>query len=516
METDHQPHLTLRMRDLLIVVACLLAHSFYLLTTYLKIDSFGFPLDDAWIYQTYARNLAQTGQWAFIEGIPSTGSTSILWTLLIAPVHLINLDPRWWTQALGLACLIATALGAARLYDEDPPITSLLIGIAVALEWHLVWAAASGMETMLFAAMLVWYWVWLRRRDPVLVGFRWQNGFMVGILGGLLMLARPEGALVFAITVAYALIVPERWQAKFVWFILAGVGFALFAAPFFGLNYLTTGEVFPNTFYAKQIEYSALWNNAYFWRFTDQLGILFVGAQVLLIPGVIYELYRDIRYHTDWVSLVPWVWLIAHLAVYAARLPVTYQHGRYAIPAIPLILIFGIRGLLRLARPRHRNIAIRFSSMTWLASLTVLFPVFLTMLGAPAYTRDVAFIEAEMVAAARWARTNIPASSTIAAHDIGALGYFAPHPIVDLAGLISPEIIPHLHDPQAIRQFVLDSDTDYLIVFPYWGQGFTYAPLIQSSDVCLVWSTDQNPDYVLMSDQGPMTVYRINRDGACE
>ncbi len=28
----------------------------------------GFPLDDAWIHQTYARNLALHGEWAFLPG----------------------------------------------------------------------------------------------------------------------------------------------------------------------------------------------------------------------------------------------------------------------------------------------------------------------------------------------------------------------------------------------------------------------------------------------------------------
>ena len=38
----------------------------------------GFPLDDSWIHQTYARNLAQTGQWAFVPGVPSAASTSFM------------------------------------------------------------------------------------------------------------------------------------------------------------------------------------------------------------------------------------------------------------------------------------------------------------------------------------------------------------------------------------------------------------------------------------------------------
>ena len=43
----------------------------------------GFPLDDAWIHQTYARSLAQTGKWEFLPGQSSAGgSTSPLWSML--------------------------------------------------------------------------------------------------------------------------------------------------------------------------------------------------------------------------------------------------------------------------------------------------------------------------------------------------------------------------------------------------------------------------------------------------
>ncbi|NLF15366.1 MAG: hypothetical protein GX597_26550, partial [Anaerolineaceae bacterium] len=44
----------------------------------------GFPLDDAWIHQTYARNLAATGQLAYLPGQPSAGSTSPSWSFLLS------------------------------------------------------------------------------------------------------------------------------------------------------------------------------------------------------------------------------------------------------------------------------------------------------------------------------------------------------------------------------------------------------------------------------------------------
>ena len=40
----------------------------------------GFPLDDAWIHQTYARNLGLRAEFSFVPGQPSAGSTSPLWS----------------------------------------------------------------------------------------------------------------------------------------------------------------------------------------------------------------------------------------------------------------------------------------------------------------------------------------------------------------------------------------------------------------------------------------------------
>jgi hypothetical protein len=514
LETAPRKFLTQHTRDILIIAVCLIAHALYLLVAWSRYHEFGFPLDDAWIYQTYARNLAHTGQWAFVPGVPSTGSTSILWTLLLTPVHLITSDPRWGTHLLGFAMLAATALGAARLFDQDPPLTSLLVGLAAAVEWHLVWAAASGMETLLFTAMVVWYWVWLRRRDPALSGHQWQAGLAVGLWGGALMLARPEGVLVFVITAVYGLVVPGKWTSKIVWAAIAGIGFAIIAGPFFGLNYLVSGSLWPNTFNAKQTEYAVLYQTSYLLRLFDQFLVVIIGAQLLLLPGMVHEVVRSIRSRTDWVSLVPWVWLIAQLALYAARLPVTYQHGRYVIPVIPVMLIYGVRGTLHLARPRHRQTAVRLVSAAWLMSLAVLFPSFTIQLGADAYGHDVMFIQDEMVETAHWVRDHVEPDTVIAAHDIGALGYFAPHPLVDLAGLISPDVIESMRDPVKLRQFILDSDAQYLIVFPQWNPP-SYREMLDDPRFCQEWSTEEVSGTIEATNQGPMTVYSIHRDGGC-
>src|SRR5210317_127564 len=69
----------------------------------------GFPLDDAWIHQTYARNLAETGQLAYLPGQPSAGSTSPAWSFLLSVSYLLGLDYRLWAYLLGGLSLAATA-----------------------------------------------------------------------------------------------------------------------------------------------------------------------------------------------------------------------------------------------------------------------------------------------------------------------------------------------------------------------------------------------------------------------
>ena len=89
-------------------------------------------------------------------------------------------------------------------------------------------------------------------------------------------------------------------------------------------------------------------------------------------------------------------------------------------------------------------------------------------LGATAYSKDVAYIESEMVDTARWVSDNLQHGALIATHDIGALGYFGNHKLLDLAGLVSPQVIPIIQNINELSDYMNKENVDYLVTFPDW------------------------------------------------
>src|SRR5579885_2411934 len=82
----------------------------------------GFPLDDAWIHQDFARTLAQHGIFAYAPDRSGAGSTSPLWVLLLTPAQALpGGAPLWlvvaWADALGGLSLLGLAWAAGALVD---------------------------------------------------------------------------------------------------------------------------------------------------------------------------------------------------------------------------------------------------------------------------------------------------------------------------------------------------------------------------------------------------------------
>jgi hypothetical protein len=121
----------------------------------------------------------------------------------------------------------------------------------------------------------------------------------------------------------------------------------------------------------------------------------------------------------------------------------------------------------------------------------------------------VRIIDEEMVTAALWVRDNIPPEELLAVHDIGALGYFAPRPIIDLAGLLSPEIVPFINEEEPMWNWMRQSGARYLMAFPDQVPGDDISDL----RLCEVYTTGGRAS---PAAGGPnMAVYTLAWDGHC-
>jgi hypothetical protein len=337
----------------------------------------------------------------------------------------------------------------------------------------------------------------------------WALG--IGLLGGLLTMTRPEGIVLLALIVLDALgrclcsifVPPPKGPQSYLPGLLGLLlGFALLLLPYLLFNLTTTGLPLPNTFYAKQAEYQAeIVNVSFAVRLWRVIRPTVVGAQVLLLPGFAFAIYRTIRGKRMEAAL-PLVWWATTLALYAWRLPKDYQHGRYLIPTIPILVLFGSWGTLSLLRLDSRQTIVRALSRAVSIAVLVLLLMF-WIIGARAYAADVGFIEREMVAVARWLEAHTPADALIAVHDIGAVGYGVDRPLLDLAGLITPEVVPFITDKARLLAFMEEKGADYVVFFPDWSP--TYASMSQDPRLHPVYGTGYA--WTLRQGHANMVVY---------
>jgi hypothetical protein len=435
----------------------------------------GFPLDDAWIHQTYARNLVEFGEWSFIPHQTSGGSTAPLWSVLLAPGFLLGLSPLPWTYLLGSVILIILGLfseiavrGFSQEYNPKIP----WVGLFIVFEWHLVWAAASGMETLLSGLLVTLI--------LVMLALGLKNYLLFGLLIGLSVWVRPDLSTLLGPPLLVIFMDGNRYRNRFTGILLLFIGFGVILAFYLLFNLLIASTPFPNTFYAKQAEYAALQNIPFITRFSSIALLPLIGAGIILLPGTLF-LAIDRIGKRDWAIIAGMIWLLGYIVLYAVRLPVTYQHGRYLMPAMPIFFIWGLAGMFKVGMVVSKFRWKWALMKAWQISLGAALVAF-WLLGARAYATDVAVIESEMVVTAEWVAKNIPPDTLVAAHDIGALGYFAPRNLLDLAGLVSPEVIPFIRDENQLALFLDEKQAVFLITFPDWYPDLTAGrPLVFSS-----------------------------------
>ena len=453
----------------------------------------GFPLDDAWIHQTYARNLGLNGIMAFSPGEPSTGSTSPAWTVLLAAGYLLQIPFFSWAYIWGSIFAVATAFTAAILshnYFGDFK-RAVIVAIICIIEWHLAWSALSGMEISLFIFLSLLTLLCLHRNPSPL---------LIGLLIGLTFLVRPEGIILGGIYGLKLLLTNRRYPRQ----MFSEIGkfaivFLLIISPWilFNLNY--TGRPFPNTISSKFMQYGYPWSLWKSMKYIWNVLIYFLeGPLMLLVPCVGFVIYRAYRNQQSDL-LYPLAWALTFVGLYAVALPAIYHHGRYLMPLIPIIAIYGVQGLFQLLEKLPQKSLIR--PAIWLVFGIMLISLWLN--GAATFALQTKLLNESHMQAARWVDANTPRDAVIAAHDIGIIGYVTQRQIVDLAGLVTPEVISIMNDQSELAHFVRERHVTHLIVF----SGY-YREMLSQLEAQLLFS----PNIETLKSLGlePIEVYKVS------
>lgn len=273
-------------------------------------------IDDAFITYRYAYHLAVGDGLVFNPGERVEGSTSLLWTVLLALPIAQGWPVERWVVGSGLVFALLAALTTWRI-GRQLGLPSLAAFVAPAILGCLpgYWlVATNGMEgglTTLLVAVLLLY---TATRRPALAG----------LCGGLLFLARPDSVIALPVCALYMLVQPGgAWRRiaprRMVVFLIPWLAF-VGATTLWRLGYY--GAWLPNTVTAKSppaltvahLGPNALGGLRYWGGFFAEVAPLTLGG----LFGLLRSPRRDVA------------WLCAGLL--AAQLPATLINGGDWIP----------------------------------------------------------------------------------------------------------------------------------------------------------------------------------------
>jgi hypothetical protein len=465
-----------------------------------------FPLDDAYIHLQYARELAAGRPWSYDAADPmTTGATSTLWPILLAPGFWLGGTTAALAWAAAVSALAVGATGAAIAWAArplaSPAIAALAAVLALGNGWFLA-TGVSGMESApiaLSAALVLGAAV--RDRPRLLAA---------GLVG--LALTRPEGA-VAAVAIAVAAALRRRRRSRLDPAVLAIPVAAALAQ--FGAWWAISGRPATDTAVSKSLFYDPLLERGL--QVAAWLGELgkalatFVTGTVLdtrfLVPSFALAALAAAGASIAWrrghrlFVLAAGAIALATLAIDASADWPAHNY-RYLTAVLSALVLLAVPALDSLDRVPGGSVRLGVWAAAALAALT--------LAGAAQWHRSVvnaaADVNGQDVWVGRWLGEHLPPGSRVAFHDAGAPKFYSGLPHFDWLGLVTPDeasVFRHLWGSvyEKLERMAPEDRPDY---FAMWStiSDIRDTPFITEP---LVTTPDLGPDVVLGSRS--MTVY---------
>jgi 4-amino-4-deoxy-L-arabinose transferase-like glycosyltransferase len=399
----------------------------------------GSMTDDTFIHMQYARNLAETGELSFNRGDPSYGATSPLWVGMLALVYLAGGELATWIRIFSWA---AGALSVLVIYffvlklDGRRLVAGAAAAVLACEAWLLRWSSTGMESSFSLLAVLVCLFAALTATRST------GRSALFGLLLFLACLARPEAGLMVPVAFV-SFLVAERSTPlgrRFTWLPV----FAVLMAAWLLVIRAHTGTFLPLTAGAKQGRPAFGME-----MLTSALVPLKIIGATLLLPAIAAVIFTALGIFRDrtlleergglsragllllllWVFLLPAVYVIFDFHVLS----------RYLLPVLPAIIAVGFVGTGRLLRTSSmkttRILIVILAAVTMIQSLTFYFTV--AVRPTKEFSKGLSEV---LVPMGNWLAENSPPGSVVASPDIGAIGYFSKREVLDLGGLVTPEI----------------------------------------------------------------------------
>jgi hypothetical protein len=385
-------------------------------------------VDDPYITYRYARNLAEGNGWFYNSGQQILGTTSPLYTLLLAAgASLTNnlpfLSSVFSGIALGILALLVYALLARSGNDLAGGSAALLIIL------NPLMADVLGFELNVYLAL----------GFGGLLAYQSGNAKWAALLLGLATLARGDAFILAALVLSHHLWKSERgsWLPLFIYggIIAAWAGYAIgvFGSPL------------PNTLAAKRALYeSGYWRP--YWKGAARVAWMYVKRSPLFLWFAVCALFGlarmlEARRHAAlWMALA-WPLLVA-AAYIAMGVPEAANYYAAFAPALCILAGLGIEQLVSVIQKEWPAASGR---QAWVRA-ALLFPLAAASL-TPALESAVSGPDPRYTAyrhAGEWLSVGTDPDADVAMLEIGIVGYYSRRTIVDMCGLVTPDVADHV------------------------------------------------------------------------
>jgi hypothetical protein len=432
--------------------------------------------DDSYITLRFAENLFRYNGITYDGSTFLVGATSPLHIVCIAMLGLF-MEMEDASLATGVVFFILSSylvyLWILALYNSRR--TALLGGVMMATSGWLIFDALNGMETtaFIFFSLLTFY-----------LYNRCQAKPFYAIPLALSIFTRPEGWFIGCSLWMWQLISYYIERDRLILrqlFISLGLFLALIV-PYMLLAFLQTGSFLPGTAYAKAVFFGEstmpFINKAGFFknRFLPFYGSFIYPASLFILPLMLFARR---------VITLPYLWFYFFIfyGAYFIAYPGAIQNywNRYQHVFIPFI-IMAIAGGAMVASGMVKKRSWRIMVLILIAA-SILYNQGSSFINAEkTYANEIKSTRNPKIDLALWLKQNTPENALIALHDIGAVGYFSGRKILDLVGLVNPEVTGYYTDQRSkkviplserkIIDYLKQKQPDYLVMFAEWDRFF--------------------------------------------